>query len=159
MGGEPGVRAQPRNAHGGWAVGANGGVLRTGAAGFSWAQFSAIFPPPWRIPGAPGHERTRVSSSAGSGTCSWAHGLRCWLPLGSRGAVGVQDSRVGEHNGRPPLPDRKERGRKCGENWKRNPSGPEQQTKARRPPVSLGLVRPALVASAQLSRHQGWWLS
>ena len=52
--------------------------------------------------------------------------------------MGVQDSRVDEHYGYPPLPRQQKRGGKCGENWKRNPSVPQQQTKALRPPSSSG---------------------
>lgn len=115
-------------------------------------QLSSPTSPACGISDMPGQVKAQVSASAGSLTQGWAHGLHHWLPLGSRCAGGVQDSRVGEQ--RPPSPARQQkRGRKCGENWKRNPSRPDQQTKTCRPCVSLGLFRPALVASARLTCH------
>lgn len=61
------------------------------------------------------------------------------------GVVWGQDSEVGEHSGLSALSSLPSRGKKGMGNvgsWKRNPSRPEQQTKAGRPRVPPGLIRP-----------------
>lgn len=70
-------------------------------------QLSSPTSPACGISDMPGQVKARVSASAGSLTQGWAHGLHHWLPLGSRCAGGVQDSRVGEHSGHPALPGSK----------------------------------------------------
>lgn len=76
------------------------------------AGSSTIFPLPRRLPVVPGHVQTQVKASTGSRTWGLAHALHLWLPRERRKkerglAVGVQDSRMGEHNGLPAPPDSK----------------------------------------------------